>query len=194
MTACLEQAKPDIITAELRVENMHSHYSAVTVNGREQSRGGVSGDELFAEQVTSTGEFAFLFNVFNGSSRTEFAAPVEAVVGRRRLKRYDFRVRRENNTAWTWFFVGSAINPGYHGSVFVDGASGEVMRLVLQVSCDELDPATPVSEKSIAVLPFENLSSDKENAYFASGVQDEILSNLAKIADLKVISRTSVSQ
>jgi eukaryotic-like serine/threonine-protein kinase len=47
-------------------------------------------------------------------------------------------------------------------------------------------------EKSIAVLPFENLSKDEENAYFAGGVQDEILTNLAKVADLKVISRTSV--
>jgi TolB-like protein len=47
------------------------------------------------------------------------------------------------------------------------------------------------SEKSIAVLPFENLSSDKENAYFAEGIQDEILTRLSKIADLKVISRTS---
>jgi TolB-like protein/Tfp pilus assembly protein PilF len=50
-------------------------------------------------------------------------------------------------------------------------------------------PAIP--EKSIAVLPFENLSSDKENAYFADGIQDEILTRLSKIADLKVISRTS---
>ena len=48
-----------------------------------------------------------------------------------------------------------------------------------------------ISEKSIAVLPFENLSSDKENAYFADGIQDEILTRLSKIADLKVISRTS---
>ena len=47
-------------------------------------------------------------------------------------------------------------------------------------------------EKSIAVLPFENLSSDAENAYFADGIQDDILTNLAKIGDLKVISRTSV--
>jgi serine/threonine protein kinase/tetratricopeptide (TPR) repeat protein len=54
-------------------------------------------------------------------------------------------------------------------------------------------PTTAViSEKSIAVLPFENLSKDEENAFFAGGVQDEILTNLAKIADLKVISRTSV--
>jgi TolB-like protein len=50
----------------------------------------------------------------------------------------------------------------------------------------------PSPEKSIAVLPFENLSEDKENAFFAGGVQDEILTNLAKVADLKVISRTSV--
>ncbi len=50
------------------------------------------------------------------------------------------------------------------------------------------------AEKSIAVLPFENLSEEKQNAYFADGVQDEILTNLAKIADLKVISRTSVMQ
>jgi TolB-like protein/class 3 adenylate cyclase/Flp pilus assembly protein TadD len=53
-------------------------------------------------------------------------------------------------------------------------------------------PAIPA--KSIAVLPFENLSEEKQNAYFADGVQDEILTYLAKIADLKVISRTSVMQ
>ena len=51
-----------------------------------------------------------------------------------------------------------------------------------------------ISEKSIAVLPFENLSDDKQNAYFTDGVQDEILTDLAKVADLKVISRTSVAQ
>ena len=49
-------------------------------------------------------------------------------------------------------------------------------------------------EKSIAVLPFENLSDDKANAYFATGIQDEIMTRLAKIADLKVISRTSTQQ
>jgi TolB-like protein/class 3 adenylate cyclase/Tfp pilus assembly protein PilF len=49
-----------------------------------------------------------------------------------------------------------------------------------------------IPEKSIAVLPFENLSDAKENTYFADGVQDEILTDLAKVADLKIISRTSV--
>jgi TolB-like protein len=51
-----------------------------------------------------------------------------------------------------------------------------------------------ISSKSIAVLPFENLSSDKENAYFADGIQDEILTRLSKIAALRVISRTSTQK
>jgi TolB-like protein/class 3 adenylate cyclase/Flp pilus assembly protein TadD len=54
--------------------------------------------------------------------------------------------------------------------------------------------STAVPDKSIAVLPFENLSANQENAFFTDGVQDEILTELAKIADLKVISRTSVMQ
>ena len=56
-------------------------------------------------------------------------------------------------------------------------------------------PATASrADKSIAVLPFDNLSADKDNAFFTDGVQDEILTDLAKVADLKVISRTSVMQ
>jgi len=54
--------------------------------------------------------------------------------------------------------------------------------------------ASAIPEKSIAVMPFENLSHDPDNAYFADGIQDEILTRLAKIADLKVISRTSTQQ
>src|SRR6267378_8390603 len=49
-------------------------------------------------------------------------------------------------------------------------------------------------DKSIAILPFENLSDEKENAYFADGIQDDVLTNLSKISDLRVISRTSVMQ
>src|SRR5881398_1373619 len=54
--------------------------------------------------------------------------------------------------------------------------------------------AATISNKSIAVLPFDNLSGDPQNAYFAEGVQDEILTRLAKIAELKVISRTSTQR
>ena len=55
-------------------------------------------------------------------------------------------------------------------------------------------PSRSPNEKSIAVLPFENLSEEKSNAYFADGIQDEILTRLSKIADLKVISRTSTQR
>src|ERR1700746_2377623 len=54
--------------------------------------------------------------------------------------------------------------------------------------------ALAAPEKSVAVLPFENLSRDPENAYFADGIQEEVLTRLSKIADLKVISRTSTQQ
>jgi serine/threonine-protein kinase len=62
------------------------------------------------------------------------------------------------------------------------------------VSKKSATSASIVTEKSIAVLPFENLSDDKSNAYFADGIQDEILTKLASIADLKVISRTSTAK
>src|SRR5262249_13139662 len=54
--------------------------------------------------------------------------------------------------------------------------------------------APPAPKKSIAVLPFENLSEDKANEYFADGIQEEILTRLSRIADLKVISRTSTQR
>jgi TolB-like protein/predicted Zn-dependent protease len=67
----------------------------------------------------------------------------------------------------------------------------QIVRSTSTIAPRSSEAATAISAKSIAVLPFENLSSDKENAYFAEGIQDEILTRLSKIADLKVISRTS---
>jgi adenylate cyclase len=58
----------------------------------------------------------------------------------------------------------------------------------------EVGPSAPILRKSIAVLPFENLSEDKANAYFADGIQEEILTRLSRIGDLKVISRTSTQR
>jgi len=84
-----------------------------------------------------------------------------------------------------------------------DFALAAAVILVLSVSAffvypllrdQNLASSPPGAEKSIAVLPFENLSEEKANANFADGVQDDILTKLAKIADLKVISRTSVMQ
>ncbi len=67
--------------------------------------------------------------------------------------------------------------------VIISAAAG--FFLLPRVSAHKVD-------KSIAVLPFESLSDEKENAYFADGIQDDVLTNLSKIGDLKVISRTSV--
>src|SRR4029077_7137097 len=65
---------------------------------------------------------------------------------------------------------------------------------VLKRQAGPVPQAAAIPEKSIAVLPFENLSDEKGNAYFADGVQDEILTGLARVADLRGISRTSVMQ
>ena len=64
--------------------------------------------------------------------------------------------------------------------------------LYLRLAPNQQEQAATISPKSIAVLPFENYSAEKENAYFADGIQDDLLTNLAKIQDLTVISRTSV--
>src|SRR5437667_2465899 len=73
--------------------------------------------------------------------------------------------------------------------ILILGATGFFAFRPLQTPSVALNP--PVAEQSIAVLPFENRSEEKANAYFADGIQDEILTRLSKIADLKVISRTS---
>src|SRR5258708_11306779 len=82
----------------------------------------------------------------------------------------------------------SAVALAISFSVFYRRGSTAVAR---SFSGKAADAGLPVPEKSIAVLPFENLSEDKANAYFADGIQDEILTRLSKLADLKVISRTS---
>src|SRR5207302_9115204 len=58
----------------------------------------------------------------------------------------------------------------------------------------KIEARAPILRKSIAVLPFENLSDEKANAYFADGIHEEILTRLSRIGDLKVISRTSTQR
>jgi len=82
--------------------------------------------------------------------------------------------------------VVSAVALMFSVSFFLRRASPDVAQPHVQESA-----ASSISEKSIAVLPFENRSDEKANAYFADGIQEEILTRLSKIADLKVISRTS---
>ena len=70
-------------------------------------------------------------------------------------------------------------------------ALAAIVAAIMMFSSNRVRSTPAAPEKSIAVLPFENLSHDPDNAYFADGIQDEILTRLSKIADLKVISRTS---
>lgn len=89
-----------------------------------------------------------------------------------------------------WLFSSVAILIFLLGAAaFFEWRGRRVIPFASPVSASSVASVAP--EKSIAVRPFENLSDDRQNAYFAAAVQDEILSNLAKIADLKVISRTS---
>jgi TolB-like protein/class 3 adenylate cyclase/Tfp pilus assembly protein PilF len=80
------------------------------------------------------------------------------------------------------------------GVVIVVAGAISYSRKPVPLNSSTVAAAPVVPEKSIAVLPFENLSKDEDNAFFANGIQDEILTDLARLADLKVISRSSVMQ
>jgi len=113
---------------------------------------------------------------------------------RRKWKRESATVRPVSPPRWSKFlliaaFVVSAVALAVSFSIFLHWKLSTTEQPSSKASI-----AAPIPEKSIAVLPFENLSDNKENAYFAYGVQDEILTNLAKVADLKVISRMSAMQ
>jgi TolB-like protein/Tfp pilus assembly protein PilF len=83
---------------------------------------------------------------------------------------------------------------GHKRSVLLTLAAAILAAAAFVYSFSFVAPAPSPNEKSIAVLPFENLSEEKANAYFADGIEDEILTRLSKIADLKVISRTSTQR
>jgi TolB-like protein/Tfp pilus assembly protein PilF len=105
-----------------------------------------------------------------GIKRTEVADAMPATSGRKRH---------------AWIYI-----------VVIGGAISVALFFLGRYTVGNKTGASPndIPNKSIAVLPFDNLSEDKGNAYFAEGVQDEILTRLAKVADLKVISRTSTQK
>src|SRR5204862_565040 len=105
------------------------------------------------------------------------------------------------NMGYAWALAGvglliAAVGVGaywvWHRPVTKGTAGVETSNIVAEKAA--AGSGVAISEKSIAVLPFENLSSDKENTYFAEGIQDEILTRLSKIAALKDISRTSTQK
>ncbi len=104
--------------------------------------------------------------------------------GIKRTEDVDRSLRHALQRSDTWIYV-VVIGAGISVALFFLG------RYTAGNKNATVTPATELSAKSIAVLPFDNLSRDPDNAFFAEGVQDEILTRLAKVADLKVISRTS---
>jgi len=120
----------------------------------------------------------------------------EKLKGRKRWRQEGVAVRPISGPGWpkvalTVALVVATIAVGISSLIFSHRASRKIISTAAEPTGSV---AVPIPEKSVAVLPFENLSDEKENAYFADGVQDEILTDLAKVADLKVISRTSVMQ
>ena len=106
--------------------------------------------------------------------------------GIKRTEAADAVGQRSRGGAWIYVvLIGAALSVGLFFLGRYTGSHNEAPRQ---------SQAATVRQKSIAVLPFENLSRDPDNAFFTDGVQDEILTNLSRIADLKVISRTSVMQ
>ena len=105
--------------------------------------------------------------------------------GIKRTEAADAAQQHSANRTWIYVvLVGAILSLG----VFFAG------RYTARPARHESTAASTAPDKSVAVLPFENLSSDKDNAYFAEGIQDEILTRLSKIAALKVISRTSTQK
>ncbi|HEV3409740.1 MAG TPA: FlgO family outer membrane protein, partial [Chthoniobacterales bacterium] len=112
-----------------------------------------------------------------------------------RVKQQHRRLRRMQSATARW--VGDS---PLRKAAVISGTVGAFLALVAVVwfslarNRDELAQPKRMTANSIAVLPFENLSDDKQNAYFCDGVHDEILTGLSRVRDLKVISRTSVMQ
>src|ERR1700737_425366 len=111
--------------------------------------------------------------------------------GLKRTEDVDLAAAAQRPRHRTWIFVVIIAGAMSLGLFFLGRYTG---RNVASAARTEAALGSSIPQKSIAVLPFENLSDDKNAAYFADGIQDEILTKLAGIADLKVISRTSTAK
>ena len=105
--------------------------------------------------------------------------------GIRRAEDVDLTEKRSRGVTWIYIAVVSAV---LSIGLFVLG------RYTANTRAPRHSQAATAPQKSIAILPFENLSEEKANAYFAEGIKDEILTKLAAVRDLKVISRTSTAK
>ena len=172
-------------------ETPGSHSYIVTVPGR--------GYRFVAEVNKRNGNIVSRVPADSTTTPTSIQGPTEAdpTADRDRL----FRKARRGTSPSNWRIFGAAI-----AAIIVVGLAALFFVRYRSLPASVRAPSSPapadavlsvparIAEKSIAVLPFENRSDEKENAYFADGIEDEILTRLSNIADLKVISRTSTRQ
>ena len=172
-------------------ETPGSHSYIVTVPGR--------GYRFVAEVNKRNGNIVSRGPADSTTTPTSIQGPTEAdpTADRHRL----FRKARRGTSPSNWRILGAAI-----AAIIVLGLAALFFVRYRSLPASVRAPSSPapadavlsvparIAEKSIAVLPFENRSDEKENAYFADGIEDEILTRLSNIADLKVISRTSTRQ
>ncbi|KAG0506350.1 MAG: hypothetical protein Udaeo_02590 [Candidatus Udaeobacter sp.] len=172
-------------------ETPGSHSYIVTVPGR--------GYRFVAEVNKRNGNIVSRGPADSTTTPTSIQGPTEAdpTADRHRL----LRKARRGTSPSNWRILGAAI-----AAIIVVGLAALFFVRYRGLPASVRAPSSPapadavlsvparIAEKSIAVLPFENRSDEKENAYFADGIEDEILTRLSNIADLKVISRTSTRQ
>jgi serine/threonine-protein kinase len=172
-------------------ETPGSHSYIVTVPGR--------GYRFVAEVNKRNGNIVSRGPADSTTTPTSIQGPTEAdpTASRHRL----LRKARRGTSPSNWRILGAAI-----AAIIVVGLAALFFVRYRSLPASVRAPISPapadavlsvparIAEKSIAVLPFENRSDEKENAYFADGIEDEILTRLSSIADLKVISRTSTRQ
>ena len=172
-------------------ETPGSHSYIVTVPGR--------GYRFVAEVNKRNGNIVSRGPTDSTTTPTSIQGPTEAdpTADRHRL----LRKARHGTSPSNWRIFGAAI-----AAIIVVGLAALFFVRYRSLPASVRAPSSPapadavlsvparIAEKSIAVLPFENRSEEKENAYFADGIEDEILTRLSNIADLKVISRTSTRQ
>src|SRR5512132_3985603 len=172
-------------------ETPGSHSYIVTVPGR--------GYRFVAEVNKRNGNMVSRGRADSTTTPTSIQGPTEAdpTAARHRL----LRKARRGTSPSNWWILGAAI-----AAIIVVGLAALFFVRYRSLPASVRAPSSPapanavlsvparIAEKSIAVLPFDNRSEEKENAYFADGIEDEILTRLSNIADLKVISRTSTRQ
>ncbi len=172
-------------------ETPGSHSYIVTVPGR--------GYRFVAEVNKRDGNIVSRGPADSMTTPTSIQGPTEAdpTADRRRLLRKARRGASPSNLRIFGAAIAAIIVVGLAALFFVQYRSlpASVRAPSSPAPADAvLSVPARIAEKSIAVLPFENRSDEKENAYFADGIEDEILTRLSNIADLKVISRTSTRQ